>query len=81
MRGGGRGVAGLWGAGGWVASNPDSHGKKQLKNRQSNRETTLSPGRKRQKLKNRKVGGGGGGKVVVGGRRVGEGGGRNSKVR
>lgn len=33
--------------------------EKQLKNHQSNRETTPPPGRKRQKLKNQKKSGGG----------------------
>lgn len=45
--GGGR----LWG--GWSLQTP-IHMEKQLKNRQSNQETTPPPGRKRQKHKNQK---------------------------
>lgn len=47
------------GGGGWQVGGGGSlqtpiHMEKQLKNRQSNRETTPPPGRKRQKLKNQK---------------------------
>lgn len=73
----GEGVGKVGGGKWWVWEGGGSlqtpiHMEKQLKNRQSNRETTPPPGRKRQKLKNQKGG--------VRGRRVGEGWG-NSKVR
>ena len=53
------GVAG-WGDG---SLQTPIHMEKQLKNHQSNRETTPPPGRKRQKLKNQKKWGGAGGGV------------------
>lgn len=66
---GGGGVAG-WGGG---SLQTPIHMEKQLKNRQSNRETTPPPGRKRQKLKNQR--GWGSGEKGWGGVR------ENSKVR
>lgn len=66
----GEGVGKVGGGKWWVWEGGGSlqtpiHMEKQLKNRQSNRETTPPPGRKRQKLKNQKGGGsrekGGGG--------------------
>lgn len=53
---GGWAVGGGGGLGGVGSLQTPIHMEKQLKSRQSNRETTPPPGRKRQKLKNQKRG-------------------------
>lgn len=63
----GGGVGGGRLCGGWSLQTP-IHMEKQLKNRQSNQETTPPPGRKRQKHKNQKRGLGVGGEGKGGGK-------------